>query len=321
MPDSSEYQGVLVIGDPHLEGRQPGFRKDDYPTVILEKLAWCLRYAREHRLLPAILGDLFDKPRDNPTWIICRLVELFDGEIIGLYGNHDCADPVLGDHDSLSVLVKARRLRLVTEANPWRGTMNGRAVVVGGSSYRNAIPMRFEPGDVNNPASAFVIWLTHHDVLIPGYEDGRITPREIPGIDLVVNGHIHRRLEDVRTGRTVWINPGNISRRARADATREHVPSALRIVITERGCDQSYIDVPHRPFDEVFHEAIPDVLVDTRRSEFVTGLAELQARRTTSGVGLMEFLDANLEQFEPAVASEIQCLSREVLDDESVTNR
>jgi hypothetical protein len=57
------YVGLLLIGDPHLEGRQPGFRKDDYPNVILDKLAWCLDYAAVNHLLPAILGDLFDKAR------------------------------------------------------------------------------------------------------------------------------------------------------------------------------------------------------------------------------------------------------------------
>src|SRR5438552_9043364 len=69
MPER-DYRGLLIIGDPHLEGRQPGFRKDDYPNVILDKLAWCLNYANNNRLLPAILGDLFDKPRDNPTWML-----------------------------------------------------------------------------------------------------------------------------------------------------------------------------------------------------------------------------------------------------------
>ena len=57
-----DFEGLLVIGDPHLEGRQPGFRKDDYPHVILEKLEWCLQYAKRHQLLPTLLGDLFQRP-------------------------------------------------------------------------------------------------------------------------------------------------------------------------------------------------------------------------------------------------------------------
>ena len=139
--DTGGYRGVLFIGDPHLEGRQPGFRKDDYPQVILEKLAWSLDYAAEHRLLPAFLGDLFDKPRDNPTWMIARLIDMLAGrECIGIYGNHDCADPELNDNDTLMLLFKSGSIRLVSEGDPWHGVMGGRRVVIGGSSYRERLP-------------------------------------------------------------------------------------------------------------------------------------------------------------------------------------
>ena len=115
------YAGLLAIGDPHVEGRVPGFRKDDYPAVILEKLAWCIDHAVRNHLLPVLLGDLFDKPRDNPNWILGRLLDLFHVEVIGLYGNHDVHyNPELTDDDSLSLLVKAGRLRLVSGEAPWR---------------------------------------------------------------------------------------------------------------------------------------------------------------------------------------------------------
>lgn len=309
----ASYAGILLIGDPHLEARPPGFRKDDYPAVILDKLAWSLNYARANRLLPAILGDLFDKPRDNPNWLIVRLLDLLQGEILCLYGNHDCADPVLGDHDSLSLLIKAGRLRLISLECLWRGTINGRAVVVGGSSYRQAIPEQFPAAQGMGATKPLVIWLTHHDILIPGYDEGRFRPRAIAGIDLVVNGHIHRRLEEQVTGETRWITPGNISRRARNDATRGHVPSVLQIDVNEAGYSLRYIELPYRPFDEVFHEAVTEVESIGGQSAFVQGLAELQARRTASGAGLTEFLAKNVGQFPAEVAGEILNLAKEVM--------
>ena len=163
--------------------------------------------------------------------------------------------------------------------------------------------------------SPIVIWLTHHDILIPGYDEGRIRPREIDGIDLVINGHIHRRLEDIQAGKTLWLTPGNISRRSRSDATREHVPAALQIDLSLDGYTLKYVEVPHRPFDEIFHEAVIEATGDTQASAFIAGLAELQARRTASGAGLMEFLQHNLNQFEPAVADEIMILASEVTDE------
>ena len=314
MPDA-EYRGLLIIGDPHLEGRQPGFRRDDYPQVVLDKLGWCLEYARHQQLLPCILGDLFDKPRDNPTWMLVRLIEMLNVEVIGLYGNHDCADPLLNDHDSLSLLVKAGCLRLLDEQTPWRGRMNGRTVVVGGSSYRQTIPARFESAGDHENEKPLVVWLAHHDILVPGYEEqGRIRPREIEGIDLVINGHIHRRLEDVQTGATLWLTPGNISRRCRNDATRDHVPAVLRIDVEPGGWQRCAVEVPHRPFDEIFHEAVVEAQFDASASAFVSGLAELQQRRTQSGCGLMEFLQQNLAQFDAAVGCEIMDLAQEVTD-------
>jgi len=358
--DTGGYRGVLFIGDPHLEGRQPGFRKDDYPQVILEKLAWSLDYAAEHRLLPAFLGDLFDKPRDNPTWMIARLIDMLAGrECIGIYGNHDCADPELNDNDTLMLLFKSGSIRLVSEGDPWHGVMGGRRVVVGGSSYRERLPQALPdtPGDANAVGAAAAgtaaaaadaprgaaagasrplgIWLSHHDIIAPGYEEqGRLRPREIPGVDLVVNGHIHRELGEVEVGATRWVTPGNISRRSRSDAVREHVPSVLRLDVrgegdgavsggrTEAGANATHpgpggyelsrVEVPHAPFDEVFHPLVAGEESDTSASAFVSGLAELQARRTQSGAGLMSFLEQNLDQFEEAVAAEIRSLAEEV---------
>jgi predicted phosphodiesterase len=309
----TDYQGLLLIGDPHLEGRQPGFRKDDYPNVVLKKLAWCLEYAARERLLAVILGDLFEKPRDNPTWMLGQAIEMLNVEVIGVYGNHDCAEPTLTDHDSLSLLIKAGRLRLVDEVNLWQGTIKGRKVIVGGSSWRQPIPTEFPPGCAAAGSRPLVLWLTHHDILVPGNElQARIKPTEIDGVDLVVNGHVHTRLADVRMGRTLWLTPGNISRRSRTDAVRAHRPAALRLDVTRDGFAPQFIDVPHRPFDEVFHEAITGVAANPSESAFIIGLAELQARRTASGAGLWEFLNQNLWEFQPAVAAEIRALAREV---------
>lgn len=309
-----EYRGVLFIGDPHLEGRRPGFRKDDYPTVILGKIEWSIDYARKHRLLPAFLGDIFDKPRDNPTWVINRLIEMLTGvECIGIYGNHDCAEPELTDNDSLMLLFTAGRIRLVHETAPWRGVMAGREVVIGGSSYRQRLPQELPAAGERAPLG---IWLSHHDIIAPGYEEqGRLKPREIPGVALVVNGHIHRELGEVRAGSTRWVTPGNIARRSRSDAVRDHLPSVLRLDVTDGGYELTRVTVPHRPFEEVFHPLVADVELGDSASAFVSGLAELEARRTESGAGLVAFLEQNLDRFDEAVAAEIRNLAREVTED------
>ena len=132
--------------------------------------------------------------------------------------------------------------------------MGGRAVV-GGQARRigSGSPTGWLPtlaaGETRRPLA---IWITHHDINIPGYDEGWIKPHEIEGIDLLINGHIHRRLEGVQAGRTLWVTPGNISRRARSDASREHVPAVLRVDVGPNGFQLLHVEVPHRPLRRSF---------------------------------------------------------------------
>ncbi|WP_299468900.1 metallophosphoesterase [uncultured Gimesia sp.] len=306
-----DYRGVLLIGDPHVEGRKPGFRKDDYPKVVLEKLRWCLQTADEQQLLPVILGDLFHVPRDNQNWLLYELLALFETPVYGIYGNHDCRENQLNEHDTLSILIQAGRYCLLSEETPWRGTMVGRSVVVGGTSWGQKLPKTIELEAGSD--SPLVVWVTHHDLVVPGYEEqGYFRPYELQGVDFVVNGHIHRRLEDVQKGQTTWITPGNIIRRSRSDASRAHVPSVLKLEATAEGWQRSVIEIPHVPFDEVFHEEVCEETAEGVPSAFISGLAELQSRRTDTAAGLKFFLEKNLEQFESTVAEEVKKLANEV---------
>ncbi len=319
-PRRSERSGLLFIGDPHVENRQPGFRKDDYQRVILGKLKWCLDYASQHGLLPVFLGDLFDKPRENSNWMIGQLMELlFDTGAVGIYGNHDCADPALSDADSLALLIKAGCLELVSAESPWRGEMNGCEVFVAGSSYRQKVPRRFDVEEFQRQTlfddKPLVAWITHHDIELPGYDAGRFSPREIENVQLLVNGHIHRRLEPVVKGQTHWLTPGSISRRTRSEANRNHVPSVLQVDVVDGRFDWHYVVVPHQPFDEVFHSAVLPGEADDEPSDFISGLKEMLLRKTASGAGLFRFLEENLAEFSEPVGEEIMSLAKQVEDE------
>ena len=96
------------------------------------------------------------------------------------------------------------------------------------------------------------------------------------------------------------------------DAIRDHVPAVLRIDVTTDEYRLNEITVPHEPAASVFHQIIVDQDEATSSTRFVDGLRELQTRRTDSGAGLHQFLDKNLDQFEPAVAREIRRLAEQV---------
>ncbi|MEM7455452.1 MAG: metallophosphoesterase [Planctomycetota bacterium] len=323
MNGNKDLKGILLIGDPHVQARQPDFRRDNFAETVLRKIQWCLDYAKENCLLPAFLGDLFDHARNNRNFIIVKLMEMLQGSgAVGIYGNHDCVGRQLDENDSLSILVTAGCLRLVSVDDPWVGRMNGRRVVVTGSSYREEIRHEFDPATVASrfgPAETlfdsepFVVWLTHEDLVLKGYDSGRCTPFQIRNVELLVNGHIHRELEPVQAGHTLWMNPGSITRTKRSDATREHKPHVTRVDVDMDSWEVTCVEVPHAPFEEVFYEQL--IEADPERPEGVTfaaGLKELQTRSTDTGAGLHQFIQANTDQFDEPVANELLALAAAV---------
>ncbi len=351
----SDLRGLMFIGDPHLEARVPGFRKDDYPAVALRKFRWCLEFAKEQSLQPFLLGDLFQLPRDNPNWLVAEIItiinECTDGCLPAIYGNHDVRENSLKPNDSISILFAGGHLRPVgVGEQTWTGTIAGQSVSVRGTMWGDRIPKRGEFASVDNGATSDLsIWMTHHDILIPGYEEGgRIRPHAIDGVDVVINGHIHRRLDVVSKKNTHWVTAGNITRRARSDASRSHQPAVPCIVpATESSPTKpppghlfdpsdaanewdsihsfdfesqqqsawsiEWIRVPHAPFDDVFHAAVEEEQLESGiGSEFIQNLRELTERRTDSGAGLTDYLKENLGQFDQPVADQIWKLAEQV---------
>ncbi len=292
-----ELEGILFIGDPHIASSPPGFRLDDYSRTVLEKLAFCLDLARERRCLPVILGDLFHVPRDNPNSLLVALIEMFREPVPWvLVGNHDKHEARLTRDVSLAVLDAAGVIRLMREHGPAvSARVGGKSVLLGASPDWTPIPPEVSP-----EGHDFVLWVTHHDLCFPGYDSGRARLREIPGVDLVVNGHIHTPKPPQRRGCTTWCNPGSIVRINRSQFAMDMRPVVS--IWTPGAGELECLEVPHRPFDEVFPslELTGDpATAPVDESMFIRGLENLALRRTTEGVGLRAFLDSNLDREDP----------------------
>ncbi len=295
--DLKEYAGILFIGDPHLAASPPGFRLDDYAETVLGKLAFSLEVSATHRYLPIILGDLFHVPRDNPNSLLVALIEMFRRHVPWvLVGNHDKYEARLTRDVSLAVLDAAGVIRLLDCEGPVASvTVSGRKVLIGASPDWAPIPDAVNPDD-----NDYVIWLTHHDLAFPGYESARTNLREIPGVDLVVNGHIHTPKPPQRFGQTLWLNPGSLTRISRSPYTRDLKPVITAWVPTKS--DFEVFDAPHQPFDEIFpafDTADTSDYAPLDESMFIRGLENLALRKTSEGVGLRAFLEANLTSENP----------------------
>jgi hypothetical protein len=292
-----EYAGILFIGDPHIAASPPGFRLDDYAQTVLNKLAFSLETAARRRCLPIILGDLFHVPRDNPNSLLVALIEMFRPHIPWvLVGNHDKYEARFTRDVSLAVLDAAGVIRLLDREGPVASLIvAGKRTLIGASPDWTPIPTAVDP-----IGHDYVLWLTHHDLAFPGYEAARTNLREIPGVDLAVNGHIHTPKPPQRFGQTLWLNPGSLTRISRSLYTQ-----SVRPVITmwiPGVPDLEVFEVPHQPFDEVFPalDAVdgPDY-APVDESMFIRGLENLALRKTSEGVGLRAFLEVNLVSENP----------------------
>jgi len=311
---SKTYAGLMFIGDPHLASRIPGFRKDDYPKVVLEKLDWCLETAKKEQLLPILLGDIFHYPRDNANWLLVefmRLLEPFKGEVLSVTGNHDCFENNLSEHDSLLLFSQAKQLRLLDQSDVWQGMIADKQVQIGGSAWNQAIPTEF----VRVPEVDSVFWLTHHNLAFNPEWQGMLSARPIPGIDFVINGHIHTPQQPLQRGDTQWLNPGNIARVSRGDTHSQRAPQMLVMHPMVEGWHSENRVVPHEAYEAVFHASIEQAYTATAQpSAFITGLAELQSRQTHSGAVLHEFLKENLKNVDPQIAQYIFQLAQEFIE-------
>ena len=223
-------EGVLWIGDPHVRSRKKGRRLDrDFAETTVGKLESALKLAESRRLLPFILGDLFDDPDDNDAMMMFRMVRALRSSWImpwTLLGNHEKKHFTLTDDTALAILEEAGLIGVLRESGPClelscnRGG-DVRLVGLGGTPHGHEIP-----DDVSGmfDGCSEIWWATHHDMAFDGAYPGAAPVKEVQGASIVVNGHMHLTKPPIRIGDTTWYNPGNIMRMS--IDTKDHVPRA-----------------------------------------------------------------------------------------------
>lgn len=307
MIQTIDAAGIAFIGDPHISALPPGRRLEGFKEQILGKILFALDAAAKENLLPVFLGDFFHRPRDNPNNLLVRLMGLpGKWRPFILVGNHDKHLARYTEDVSLAVLEASGTVQVISEAGPACILKVGnREVLLGASPDGTSLPEEFQ-----DPEGRYVIWITHHNIAFPEYspEGQRLyKPRPLPGISLVVNGHIHRRLPTKKTGSTLWANPGNIARLTFSQNTLERRP-AFGVWRPEPDSwpeDLEWMEIPHKPFFEVFPDIpFPEQIEGSASGEmfesnFLSGLERLALRRTREGVGLKEFLQENLDPQAP----------------------
>jgi hypothetical protein len=236
-------RGLLFIGDPHLASYNPGRRRDaSYRDTVLGKLAQAADYANARDLQAICPGDLLDDHEDRDQIMqvrLARVLQRFQRPLVCTVGNHDKSGRDLTEKDVLTLMGVTRTLDLMETSGFWGRTVltaeDGRThrLVLGFTPYGYAAPtslaalLGLPPETTAAEAKAqaqadTVVWITHADYAFENTYPGAAPLVEIPGVDLVINGHMHGVKKPVQMGETVWYCPGNITRMSVDQA--DHVP-------------------------------------------------------------------------------------------------
>lgn len=300
------FEGFLFIGDAHLANR-PGRRIDDYASAILGKLSQSARIARERRLYPVCLGDLFHKARENDLELLAKTMAVlreFEVPLLVLAGSHDRTESWFTDKDAAQLLGMAGVVRLVEQPGKVL-TLDCKGEHVHLWAAPAGCPV---PSEVDEDPKARNVMITHHDFDFRGMYPGAHELHEIANCDLMVNGHMHTPAPMVLKGRTACHNPGSISR-VSVDL-RKHEPVVSVWTPVHR---LSLESVPLTHVKDVFdltgkevYAADPKALKaelpkGLRLSSFAAKLRSteaLEAGRTDDGSVMVETLDNYFKLFE-----------------------
>ena len=322
-------RGILWIGDPHVWSFKPGRRRDaSFRDTVLNKIAQAVRISNERDLWPVFLGDLFHVPDDNDISTLIRLIRVlnaFERKPVTIDGNHDKDELTLSEKNPLQLLVESDQIELISSSAPWARlnlqAPDGREhlVVVGGTPYGRPIPQSFAEafGAERSSDIGTALWVTHEDLAFEGAYPGALPLEPIPGVDIVVNGHMHATKLPVDRDGTVYYNPGNITRMSIDLA--EHVPAVWEWspFVTDSMASASGTRVPlfqrhaleHAPAGEAFDfegrharsAVLPagPVAEEEKQSVFVQIIKEEPAdERTDDGTHARESLEAVLVDLE-----------------------
>ena len=219
--------GIVFIGDPHVSSRTPGRRLDeDFCMTVCGKLEEAFRISNGLDYFPIILGDLFDDERDSKPLMLTRVIRALSVSTktpLTLVGNHEKTQFYLTDDTALAALREADVIRTL-ERNGFclKLVVKDKVILIGGTPYGQDFPLSVKLERESHKAD-FVIWLSHHDLAFKSAYPGSSEIVEIEGVDMLVNGHMHKTTPSVKVGAMTAHNPGNITRMS-IDC-KDHVPS------------------------------------------------------------------------------------------------
>lgn len=251
------YNGLLFVGDPHLWSKAPGKRLDGqtFTQVVLNKIEQSVDIAIKNKLYLIFLGDLFHVHNENNIDMLtklCRILKKLPEPCATVEGNHEKSQTKLSDDVALSLLREAGVIYTMEKSHIW-GMFefnDGKKAYVGATPYGEKLPTQATVPEQEPNKDTPLIWLSHHDLDFGETYPGAIPIKEIKGVSMLVNGHIHKTKKSLTFGKMRAHNPGNITRLS--TDTKDHIPSVWKWTPSQ--------DFELEPIDLIFEKHVFDLV-------------------------------------------------------------
>jgi DNA repair exonuclease SbcCD nuclease subunit len=223
---------VLFIGDNHISARTPANRKDNYLEATLNKLKDCLELGVKHKVdAIVLLGDVFDTREEGPlarNGALNILKSQPDGvpwpfPVYVVVGNHDIQSSFSLDKSSLGTLINSG----VLEKTDYVENLG-----IAFAHFTPELDENIKNGSLKDfPA---MIWACHASIVdVPDsrFADKLVVFDEIPlheNTKMVISGHIHHPMTQIRKDGAIFINPGAIGRYS---ASKDNLSRDLKVFL------------------------------------------------------------------------------------------
>jgi len=247
---------ILYFTDPHIKGKSPVHRTDNFYDSIMAKVAEVFKIAYEENCAAVLCGgDMFDSPTVSLR-VADDLVDLIEGE----YGNVDL-HTVVGNHDMLNCnwsvsdatviahLIRMDKIKLLDKRYQLDKKLH-----IDGYNYAYDIEDQLRKGLLMrelNPES-FNIAVVHAMIVANDNPFKCINLEQIPcNYDMVLCSHSHVPFGIKTFGKTTYVSPGALARLTIEEKDCKRTPQCA-IIDTETREVKLVPLTSAKPYEEVF---------------------------------------------------------------------
>lgn len=250
---------ICIVGDPHIDNKQPTSRIDNYMDASLADLKCSLILASKHKCDAIVfLGDMFDRVQANAE-VTSRLIETLNKNDYGepwpfkkytLMGNHDIGNTVSNlTKSSFWTLIVSGCIEYVKEV-PELGLIfehwNGRIeqTITDGLFATYDYPVVCAHAYIADQLTHFV-----SDAILA--DSFAVHPKT----RLIASGHFHFFMDFDREDNVKFINPGSLTRR---NFKSDDINRQVKVAIVEYDLEGTYAKVTYddvytaQPYESIF---------------------------------------------------------------------